>query len=135
MRIESPELIAARIDQMTKPKICCCCGLQIEALIEKAHIPDRKTAPTNTANLCILCHRAYDIGLMTDQEIEEARSHWLSGFGARYSYEELVSMWADRKADWSKLHKDAQKRAGLTIRRRTRARKAVKTRRARMEKI
>lgn len=71
---------------------CCLCGLAVEALVETAHVPNRRAVPGATARLCILCHRAYDLGLMTDDEIKVARDQWLTGHGAPYTPLELHAL-------------------------------------------
>ena len=78
---------------------CCLCGLTVEVLVETAHLPNRRTAPTETARLCILCHRAYDVGLMKDEEIKAARGQWLLGQGAPFTPLELHALWASREPD------------------------------------
>ncbi len=112
---------------------CSCCGLAVAALVEKAHVPNRATEPDKIIPLCILCHRAYDIGLTTDDEMENIRNRWLNGLPAPHAHDELVAIWNTRAANWSRLHQGGQKRAGLTIRRSTRAKRAWKTRRKKME--
>lgn len=109
---------------------CCLCGLDIECLVESAHVPDRATAPDDVARLCILCHRAYDLALMTDEEIRSAREAWLAGADAAFAGRtgELWSLWRGRSHDWGRLQKGAQARAGKTIRRRAAARRAARTR-------
>jgi hypothetical protein len=99
---------------MAPPAGCCVCGLTVEALVETAHIPDRRAAPDETARLCILCHRAYDLGLMTHDEIKAARTRWLTGEGAPYPPAELHALWTSRKSDWTRLHKATQAASGLT---------------------
>lgn len=111
---------------------CCLCGLAVEVLTETAHVPNRRAAPTETARLCILCHRAYDVGLMTDEEIKAAREQWLSGQGAPYTPLELHGLWASREPDWDRLHQGAQKLGGARLRRRAAARRAWRTRRERL---
>jgi hypothetical protein len=114
------------------PSGCCLCGHAIEALVEDAHVPDRSTAPDDIARLCVLCHRAYDLGLMRDDEIRDARASWSTGGGAPYAgrVAELHALWGSRKPDWRRLQKGAQTRAGRTLRRKAAARRAAATRRA-----
>ena len=107
---------------------CACCGLSVAGLIESAHVPNRAVAPHKTVPLCILCHRAYDIGLLTDVEIEAVRERWRQGASAPHEYDDLVELWTTRTADWSRLHRGAQQRAGLTIRRHHAAKRAWITR-------
>ncbi len=111
---------------------CCLCGLDIPCLVEGAHVPDRATAPDDIARLCLLCHRAYDLGLMTDDEIRAARSACDAGGQAPFAgrAEDLHALWRGRDPDWSRLQKGAQARAGKTIRRRSAARRAARTRSA-----
>jgi hypothetical protein len=111
------------------PSGCCLCGLAVESLIETAHVPNRRVAPNDTARLCILCHRAYDLALMTDDEIKAARTRWLAGKGAPYTPAELHALWATRKVDWGRLHQGAQGPAGQKLKRRAAARRAWRTRR------
>lgn len=58
---------------------CASCGLQVAALVEIAHVPDWRTNPDKYVPLCLLCHRAYDIGLVTEDEVEAVRDAWLAG--------------------------------------------------------
>lgn len=111
---------------------CGLCGLAVEVLVETAHVPNRRTAPTETARLCILYHRAYDVGLMTNEEIKAARGRWLSGQGAPYTPLELHALWASREPNWARLHQGAQKLGGAKLRRRAAARRAWRTRRERL---
>ena len=119
-------------DDRATPAGCCLCGMPVEALVETAHVPDRKTAPDETARLCVLCHRAYDLGLMKTEEILTARNAWLQGKGPLYTHNELVAIWFQRPVDWSLLHKGAQKKGGRKLANRARARRAAETRRARL---
>jgi hypothetical protein len=109
---------------------CACCGLSVAGLIENAHIPNKQVNPDKTVPLCILCHRAYDIALTTEDEIETIRDRWLRDESPPFKHPELSKLWASRVPDWSKLHQGAAKRAGKTRRRRAAGRKAAKTRAA-----
>jgi hypothetical protein len=115
-------------------KVCCVCGLDVPALIERAHVPDRKTAPDHVVHLCCTCHRAFDLGLLHQAEVEQAWDCWQKGEGAAYANrpEALRELWHSREADWSILQKDAQKRGGRTIRNRKSAERAWNTRRRNM---
>jgi hypothetical protein len=115
---------------MSSPSSCASCGLGIPALIEIAHIPDRRTAPNRTLPLCSLCHRAYDLGLTSQAEIEAVEAIWKVQGAPPHTLGELLIRWGERSPDWKLLHKGAQKKAGLKIRRRNAAKRAVATRRA-----
>ena len=103
-------------------------GLQVAALIEIAHVPNWRTSPDKYVPLCLHCHRAYGIGLMTEDEVEAVRDGWLAGTSPPYAAAELWALWAAREPEWSKLQQGAGRKAGLTRRRQAAARKAAATR-------
>lgn len=113
-------------------RCCASCGLQVAALVEIAHVPNWRTNPDKYVPLCLLCHRAYDIGLMTEDEVEAVRDGWLAGASPPHDAAELWKLWAAREPAWSKLQQGAGRKAGLTRRRKAAARKAAATRAGRL---
>ena len=113
---------------------CASCGFEVAALVEVAHVPNWRTDPDKWVPLCLLCHRAYDIGLMTEDEVEAIRDGWKAGRPPPYDAAELWRLWASREPTWSKLQQGAGRRAGLTRRRKAAARRAVATKASRMTK-
>lgn len=115
----------------TYPPICAYCGFGIPAILEVAHLDGnrRNNEIENLVLLCPTCHRMHDVDLISTEMIIQMRDY-------------------PRKADWSKLLKDAGKKAAatrkkwkalrsaagkkgaITRRRKAAARKAVKTREA-----
>src|SRR6516225_647809 len=49
---------------------CCVCGLAIEALLTNAHLHGSH----RTVRLCWTCHRAYDIDILTTEEVLTAET-------------------------------------------------------------
>lgn len=97
------------------------------ALIEQAHLPDRRTAPDRTLPLCLLCHRALDLHLTPFQEIEAVEALWKAGGEPPHRLEDLIARWVAAEPKWQALYKDGPAKAGRTIRRRNAARRAAAT--------
>ena len=112
---------------MDSTSICASCGLSTLGLIEKAHMPDKKTAPERIVPLCLLCHRAYDLGMTTHEEMEHVEAIWKAGGQPPNELSALLITWSERPPNWKQLQKDAQMKAGLTVRRRNAGIKAAKT--------
>lgn len=107
---------------------CACCGFDVTSLVEVAHIPNWRTNPEKYLPLCLLCHRAYDLGLLTEAEIEEMYAGFGAGSPPPHSSSSIREIWATREPDWKKLQQGAGERAGRTRRRKSAARKAADTR-------
>ncbi|PWR24359.1 hypothetical protein [Zavarzinia aquatilis] len=108
-------------------KQCASCGLAVGALIEMAHLPDRRTAPDRVLPLCLLCHRALDLHLTSFAEIEVVEANWKAGGPAPHRLDDLIALWTSREPNWAALKKDGAARAGRTIRRRFAAKRAAAT--------
>ena len=113
---------------------CWLCGLAIGQFLEVAHLDQDRAnnSPENLAFLCPTCHRLHDVGVVSSQDVKEARDRWLTGH-----YEPDLDALRNRfeaeapSGDWKKLQKGAQKRGGAKLRRKAAARRAVETRRKR----
>jgi len=99
--------------------ICVHCGFGVREVLEIAHLDGNRqnNALSNLAILCPTCHRMHDIDLIPTDAVVRLRDD-------------------KRKARWSKLTKDAAKKAIATMRKtpgalEAAARKAAATRRAR----
>ena len=92
------------------PPICTYCGFGIPDVLEVAHLDGnrRHNEVSNLAILCPTCHRMHDIDLISTEMIIEMRDH-------------------PRRTDWSKLLKDAAKKAAATRKKRKATRSAGKT--------
>jgi len=112
----------------TTARTCACCGLDVAALIETAHVPNRRAASARTLDLCVLCHRAYDLGLTPPEKIEVAFAERQAGRPAPFTREDLLACWRARAPDWSILQQGAQQRGGRTLRRKSAAKRAAATR-------
>ena len=110
-------------------KVCACRGFDVAALVEVAHVPNWRTSPDKFLPLCLLCHRAYDIGLTTEAEMTAIMEAWRNGSGPMHSPTAIQALWALRSPDLKKLQQGAGERAGRTRMRRTATKKAVATRR------
>ena len=99
--------------------ICVHCGFGIREVLEVAHLDGNRAnnSLSNLAILCPTCHRMHDIDLLPTDAVVRLRDE-------------------KRKARWSKLTKDAAKKAIETMRKtpgrlEAAAQKAAATRRAR----
>lgn len=111
-----------QIAAATYPFACCTvCGITEPSVLDVAHLDQDPVndAKDNLAYLCKTHHRMFDCGLYPVKGIKLLRSHWQKWHadGAR--------------ADHSIYMKDAGAKAGMTRKRKSAARKAVATRKAR----
>lgn len=106
---------------------CASCGLPVAALIEQAHLPDKRTVPDRTLPLCLLCHRALDLHLTPFHEIEAVEALWKAGGEPPHRLDDLIARWATGTPKWPALYKDGPAKARRTIRRRNAARRAAAT--------
>lgn len=98
-------------------RCCAICGLQVPTCLQIAHLDQNagNNDPENLARLCPTHHWMYDAGLYPVEAITLLQDHWQTTEG---------------KPDHRGRMKDAAMKAALTRKRRTAARKAVRTRQA-----
>ena len=113
---------------------CITCGLTLASALTRAHAhPGQGEDARRVFRLCWTCHRLYDHGIIETHELLVAEDAWLAGRRpepAPWFRLLAAEMDAGKRVVRTELqHKGAAVRAGLTIRRRNAALKAVATRR------
>lgn len=105
---------------------CCLCGLAVKELLTNAHLHGSH----RTVRLCWTCHRAYDIDILTEEEIVAAQSARRSP-GWRVDLNALHRAW-ERDLASGKRRINKQRQHGRTFEQsRANALKAWETMRAR----
>lgn len=109
------------IDAACPFRCCAVCGLQIETCLQIAHLDHHagNNCPSNLARLCPTHHWMYDAGLYPVEGIRLLQEHWQKTQGV---------------PDHGPRMKDAGPKAALARKRKSAARKAVVTRKAKNEK-
>ncbi len=120
-------------DAIAKRDGCILCGIQVASALTNAHAHEgTKGYPDRTFRLCWTCHRMYDHDILSTAEVVEAEKAWEAGAqpDATTLHRRIQADLANdtRTVNKARQHKDAAKRAGLTRRLSSRAKKAWITR-------
>ncbi len=112
---------------------CLLCGISAASALTRAHAHDGVPGhPDRTFKLCWTCHRLYDHDVVSSEEVLRAEQACHGGqrpdATAWFRRVEADLLDGERAVNKARQHKNAQIRAGLTVRLRNRAKKAWRTR-------